>query len=115
VPVQGHVAGGRDEGRRLGVDRRRRQGPGGGGRRQRRFRELTGALRKKVGPAHLVQVADAAGKKEEEKKPAAATAPEYQFYCHYPAPQQATVVYEYPATGYAYGYQCRSANTCAIM
>jgi hypothetical protein len=79
--------------------------------------KLTSALRKKVGPAHLVQVADAAGKKEEPKKPAApATAPEYQqFYCHYPAPQPATLVYEYPATGYAYGYQCRSANTCSIM
>jgi hypothetical protein len=39
VPVQGHVAGGQDEGRRLGVDCWRRQGPGGGGRRQRRFRQ----------------------------------------------------------------------------
>jgi hypothetical protein len=36
VPVQGHVAGGQDEGRRLGVGR---QGPGSGGRRQRRFRQ----------------------------------------------------------------------------
>jgi hypothetical protein len=80
--------------------------------------KLASALRKKVGPAHLVQVADAVEKKEEQKKPAApaaATAPEYQFYCHYPAPQPATVVYEYPATGYTYGYQCRSSNTCSIM
>jgi hypothetical protein len=76
--------------------------------------KLTSALRKKVGPAHLVQVADAAGREEEQKKPdapAPATAPEYQFYCHYPA----TVVYEYPTTGYAYGYQCRSSSTCSIM
>jgi hypothetical protein len=78
--------------------------------------KLTSTLRKKVGPAHLVQVADAAGKKEEQKKPAAAaTVPEYQFYCHYSAQQPATVVYDYPAIGYAYGYQCRSANTCSIM
>jgi hypothetical protein len=78
--------------------------------------KLTSVLRKKVGRAHLVQVADAAEKKEEQKKPAAATTPAYQqFYCHYPASQPATVVYEYPATGCAYGYQCRSANTCSIM
>jgi hypothetical protein len=81
--------------------------------------KLTSVLRKKVGRAHLVQVADAAEKKEEQKKPAApaaATTPAYQqFYCHYPASQPATVVYEYPATRCAYGYQCRSANTCSIM
>jgi hypothetical protein len=75
--------------------------------------KLTSALRKKVGPAHLVEVAD--DSKKEKQKKQDATAPEYQFYCHYPAPQPATVVYEYPASGYAYGYQCGSANTCSIM
>jgi hypothetical protein len=124
VPVPGNVAGGQDEGRRLGVDCQRRQGPGAKDQvvvvgDTVDSVKLTSALHKKVGTTHLVQVADAAGKKVEQNKPAApapATAPEYQqFYCHYPAPQPATVVYEYPATGYAYGYQCRSANTCSIM
>ncbi|GJM85381.1 hypothetical protein PR202_ga01826 [Eleusine coracana subsp. coracana] len=82
--------------------------------------KLTSTLRKKVGSARLVQVADAAKKKEEEKKPAAPpAAPGYQLYYHYPAPPQpASVVYEYPASGYASGYgycSSRPDNTCSIM
>ncbi|TVU29519.1 hypothetical protein EJB05_21089, partial [Eragrostis curvula] len=78
---------------------------------------LTSTLRKKVGPAQLVQVADAG---KEEKKPAAADAvavvPSYYQYYQQPA----TVVYEYPPTGYTYGYgpygyQSRPGNTCSIM
>ncbi|TVU29517.1 hypothetical protein EJB05_21087 [Eragrostis curvula] len=84
--------------------------------------KLTSALRKKVGPAQLLQVADAGKKKEEEKKPAITTTtvvhPSY-FYQYYQQP--ATVVYEYPATGYAYGYgygyghQSGPDSTCSIM
>ncbi|TVU29522.1 hypothetical protein EJB05_21092, partial [Eragrostis curvula] len=66
--------------------------------------KLTSALRKKVGPAQLLQVADAGKKKEEEKKPAITTTavvhPSYYQYYQQPA----TIIYEYPATGYAYGY-----------
>jgi hypothetical protein len=80
--------------------------------------KLTSALRKKVGPAHLVQVIDDVEKNEEQKKQDAPTATavlEYQFYYHYSALQPVTIVYEYPTTGYAYGYQCRSVSTCSIM
>ncbi|TVU29518.1 hypothetical protein EJB05_21088 [Eragrostis curvula] len=79
--------------------------------------KLTSALRKKVGPSQLLQVADAGKKKEEEKKPVitatAAVVPSYYQYYQQPA----NVVYEYPATGYpyGYGYQSRPDNTCTIM
>ncbi|KAL6899682.1 hypothetical protein ACP4OV_006340 [Aristida adscensionis] len=77
---------------------------------------LTSALRKKVGPAQLLQVGDA--KKEDDKKPAAAVAAaEYPWYYHYPPP--AGVVYEHPAAGhgycYSHGYQSRPDNDCSIM
>ncbi|TVU29514.1 hypothetical protein EJB05_21084, partial [Eragrostis curvula] len=77
--------------------------------------KLTSALRKKVGPAQLLQVADAGKKKEEEKKPAIATTATVYPYQYYQQP--ATVVYEYPAAGYTYGYgyQSRPDNTCSIM
>ncbi|KAL6634072.1 hypothetical protein ACP70R_026743 [Stipagrostis hirtigluma subsp. patula] len=84
--------------------------------------ELTSALRRKVGPAQLLQVGDAKKKEDDKKPPAAAAAvAEYPWYYHYPPPQPAAgVVYEYerPAAGYgyAYGYQSRQPdNTCSIM
>ncbi|XP_062222922.1 disease resistance protein Pikm1-TS-like isoform X2 [Phragmites australis] len=72
--------------------------------------KLTSALRKKVGPAQLLQVGEDK-KKEDDKKPAAAfTVPQY-WYCNYPPPQQ------HPAGWYDYGYvyQSRPDNTCSIM
>lgn len=68
--------------------------------------KLTTILRKKMGDAQLVEVAE--DKKKEEKKPdpvAEAAAAYYnQYYYHYPPPP--AVVYDpYP----------RSGNTCTIM
>jgi hypothetical protein len=74
--------------------------------------KFTSALRKKVG------LIDDVEKNEEQKKqdaPTATTVLEYQFYYHYSALQPVTIIYEYPTTGYAYGYQCRSVSTCSIM
>ncbi|XP_062217433.1 disease resistance protein Piks-1-like [Phragmites australis] len=81
--------------------------------------KLTSALRKKVGPAQLVQVGDA--KKDDAKKPPAAAVPQYMsnpWYYHYPAPQPpVSVVYEHPAGGYGYGYgyQTPPDSNCSIM
>ncbi|KAL6634071.1 hypothetical protein ACP70R_026742 [Stipagrostis hirtigluma subsp. patula] len=80
--------------------------------------KLTSALRRKVGPAQLVQVGDAKKKEDDKKPPAAAAAtavPDYlPWYYHYaPPPQQPVgVVYEHPAAGY--GYHSRP-DTCSIM
>uniref|UniRef100_A0ACD5YW84 Uncharacterized protein n=1 Tax=Avena sativa TaxID=4498 RepID=A0ACD5YW84_AVESA len=94
---------------------------------------LISALRRKVGPAQLVQVGDV--KKKEEKKPAAAAAaeaieylssPGYYFPYHYYAwqPEPVSVAYEkqYPVSagdGYGYGYEYACArpepDTCSIM
>ncbi|TVU29515.1 hypothetical protein EJB05_21085 [Eragrostis curvula] len=64
--------------------------------------KLTSALRKKVGPAQLVQVGEA--KKKEEKKPDAVVA-EYPWHYYYPPHgQPVSVVYEQ-----------RPDNTCSIM
>ncbi|RCV07037.1 hypothetical protein SEVIR_1G215500v4 [Setaria viridis] len=85
---------------------------------------LASALRKKVGPAEIVQVA-AEAKKEgggDKKPPAAAAAvplPPYvpsAWYYQYPPPQQPlSFVYEPPAAGYAYGYRARPDSICSIM
>ncbi|XP_002454077.2 uncharacterized protein LOC8055416 [Sorghum bicolor] len=90
--------------------------------------KLASALRKKVGPAEIVQVAAAEAKKEESgaggKNPPATTPtalPEFvastpwYYYQHYPQP--AAVVYEHPAAGYAcaYGDQTRTGSICSIM
>jgi len=69
--------------------------------------KLTSALRKKVGPAHLLQVGEA---KKDDKKPPATVVPAY------PPPHSVTVVYDHPA-GYSwYGYQPQQDTTsCSIM
>ncbi|WVZ74827.1 hypothetical protein U9M48_022954 [Paspalum notatum var. saurae] len=71
--------------------------------------KLTGDLRKKVGPAQLMQVGEA----KEEKKPAPAPGPVTFVYDHpwqYPPPPH--VVYEHP---YGYGYQTSQDSSCSIM
>ncbi|KQK00075.1 heavy metal-associated isoprenylated plant protein 47 [Brachypodium distachyon] len=79
--------------------------------------KLTSALRKKVGPAELLQVGDT--KKEEPEKvknPEGTTVVEYTPYpwqCYHPYPSQPVPVCEYPA-GTAYGYHSRP-GTCSIM
>lgn len=88
--------------------------------------KLTSALRRKVGPADIVQVA-AEAKKEDgggSKPPAPATAtaavlPEFvassTWYCQQ-YPQPAAVVYGHPADGYAYyGCETRTDSICSIM
>jgi hypothetical protein len=71
--------------------------------------KLTSALRKKVGPAHLLQVGEA--KKDDKTKPPAAVVPAY----YYPPPHPVTVVYDHPA-GYSwYGYQAQQDTSCSIM
>ncbi|XP_047077572.1 disease resistance protein Pikm1-TS-like [Lolium rigidum] len=83
--------------------------------------KLTSALRRKVGPAQLVQVGDV--KKEEEKKPAAAAAevveyqshPGYYYPYHYQwQPEPVSVAYPISA-GDGYGYACARPDTCSIM
>ncbi|XP_051209227.1 heavy metal-associated isoprenylated plant protein 47-like [Lolium perenne] len=78
--------------------------------------KLTSALRRKVGPAQLVQVGDV--KKEEEKKPAAAAAEvvEYQSHPGYYQWQPEPVSVAYPiSAGDGYGYACARPDTCSIM
>jgi hypothetical protein len=95
--------------------------------------KLASALRKKVGPAEIVQVAAAEAKKEESgaggKNPPATTPtptavaalPEFvastPWYYYQQYPQPAAVVYEHPAAGYAcaYGDQTRTGSICSIM
>ncbi|CAL5057455.1 unnamed protein product [Urochloa decumbens] len=87
--------------------------------------KLAGALRRKVGPAEVVQVAteakkkDAGGRGDDKKPPAApaAAAIPAVLYYQYPPPQPPVgFVYEPPATGYAYGYhQARPDSICSIM
>ncbi|KAJ1279730.1 hypothetical protein BS78_04G177700 [Paspalum vaginatum] len=73
--------------------------------------KLTGDLRKKVGPAQLMQVGEA--KEEDEKKKPAAPAPGPVTFvydhpcCPPPAPRH--VVYEHP-----YGYGAQDSG-CSIM
>lgn len=70
--------------------------------------KLTGALRKKVGPAHLLQVGEA---KKDDKKPPPAVVPAY-----YPPPHPVNVVYDHPAGYPWYGYQAQHDTTsCSIM
>lgn len=88
---------------------------------------LASTLRRKVGHTEIVQVASAAEAKKDaagagggQNKPpaaAAAAAPQYVWCYQYP-PQQppVSVIYEPPATGYAYGYQAPTpGNICSIM
>lgn len=87
---------------------------------------LASTLRRKVGHTEIVQVASAAEAKKDaagggqNKPPAAASAsaaPQYVWCYQYP-PQQppVSVIYEPPATGYAYGYQAPTpGNICSIM
>ena len=85
--------------------------------------KLTNALRRKVGPAEIVQVAEAKKEGGGGNNPPAATAtalPEFVasspwYYQQYPQPT--AVVYEHPAEGYAcaYGYQTRTDSICSIM
>ncbi|CAN6232234.1 unnamed protein product [Urochloa humidicola] len=84
--------------------------------------KLAGALRKKVGPAEILQVATEANKKDTsggDKKaqaPAPAVAAPAVWYYQYPPPQPpVSFVYEPPAVGYAYGYQARPDSICSIM
>nr|CAB3447055.1 unnamed protein product [Digitaria exilis] len=90
--------------------------------------KLAGALRRKVGPAQILQVDTEAAKKKEggdKKPPAAAAAPaaavvQYvpSALCYQYTPPQAPVsfVYKPPATGYAVGYhKPRYEDPCSIM
>ncbi|TKW39978.1 hypothetical protein SEVIR_1G215600v4 [Setaria viridis] len=73
--------------------------------------ELTSTLRKKVGPAQLVQVGE--DKKEVKPPAAAAPAPYNPWYGYPPAPSQpVSYVYEHP---YGYGCQTREESSCSIM
>ena len=84
--------------------------------------KLTNALRRKVGPAEIVQVAEAKKEGGGGNNPPAATAtalPEFVasspwYYQQYPQP--AAVVYEHPAEGYAcaYGYQTRDRKSTRL-
>ncbi|KAL5211480.1 hypothetical protein ABZP36_022327 [Zizania latifolia] len=68
--------------------------------------KLTNALRKKVGPAVLVEVGDAKKKEEEKKLPA--PAPAGPFMVQYPG-------YYYPNQhhhGYGYGYDYGHGHGC---
>ncbi|CAN6273244.1 unnamed protein product [Urochloa humidicola] len=72
--------------------------------------QLTSALRKKVGPAQLVQVGE--DKKEDKPKPpaAAAAVPVYPAWCYAPPPHPASWVYD------PYGYHTQQDSTsCSIM
>ncbi|KAL6634073.1 hypothetical protein ACP70R_026744 [Stipagrostis hirtigluma subsp. patula] len=76
--------------------------------------KLTSELRKKVGPAQLLQVGDA--KKEDDKKPPAAAAViEYPSHWYYHHPQPGTVVYQHPAAGYGYQARPDTDSNCSIM
>ncbi|WVZ74829.1 hypothetical protein U9M48_022956 [Paspalum notatum var. saurae] len=89
--------------------------------------QLATALRKKVGPADILQVVTDAnkeaaagtggGKKPPAPAAAAAVASNGLWYYQYPPPQQpVNFVYEQPAVGYAYGYpQTQPDSTCSIM
>ncbi|CAL4968571.1 unnamed protein product [Urochloa decumbens] len=86
--------------------------------------KLASALRRKVGPAEIVQVATEAKNKDAggggDKKPpaapaAAAAIPAVWYYQYPPPPPPVSFVYEPPATGYAYGYQARPDSICSIM
>ncbi|CAL4887048.1 unnamed protein product [Urochloa decumbens] len=85
--------------------------------------KLASALRRKVGPAEILQVATEAKKKDAggggDKKPpaapAAAAIPAVWYYQYPPSPPPVSFVYEPPATGYAYGYQARPDSICSIM
>ncbi|CAN6273243.1 unnamed protein product, partial [Urochloa humidicola] len=72
--------------------------------------QLTSALRKKVGPAQLVQVGK--DKKEDKPKPppAAAAVPVYPAWCYAPPSQPPSWVYD------PYGYHTQQDSTsCSIM
>ncbi|OEL19221.1 hypothetical protein BAE44_0019760 [Dichanthelium oligosanthes] len=85
---------------------------------------LATALRKKVGPAQIVQVATEAKKDGGDKKkapaapaPATAAPAVHQYvsspwYYQYPP---VSVVYEPPAAGYAHAYQAPPDSICSIM
>ncbi|KAF8762876.1 hypothetical protein HU200_008971 [Digitaria exilis] len=91
--------------------------------------ELTSALRKKVGPAHIVEVDTEAAKKKEAAATRSPPPPQQlrpplvvqyvpSALCYQYAPPQAPVsfVYKPPATGYAVGYhQPRYDDPCSIM
>jgi len=66
--------------------------------------KLTSDLRKKMGDAQLVEVAE--DKKKEEKKPDP-VADYIQYYYHYPPPP--------PPVGVAYDPYSRPGSTCSIM
>jgi hypothetical protein len=92
--------------------------------------KLTSALRRKVGPAQLVQVGDV---KKEEEKPAAAAAAQVVEYQSHPAgyyyphhyqwqPEPVNIAYEKHysvaaagANGYAYACARPEPGTCSIM
>ncbi|KAL5212020.1 hypothetical protein ABZP36_022867 [Zizania latifolia] len=78
--------------------------------------KLTNALRKKVGPAVLVEVGDAK-KKEEKKPPAGPFMVQYPGY-YYPNPHHHGYGYDY---GHGHGHGCGCGcngsrpGTCSIM
>ncbi|KAF8652997.1 hypothetical protein HU200_062432 [Digitaria exilis] len=75
--------------------------------------ELTSALRKKVGPAHIVEVGEP--KKDDNKKPTPAPVPDYAW-CYAPPPSQPVrFAYDPYGYGYGYGYQERQESSCSIM
>ncbi|PAN06737.1 hypothetical protein PAHAL_1G284700 [Panicum hallii] len=83
---------------------------------------LASALRRKVGPAEIVQLASQAKDEGGGNKAPAASAPapgvpaQYAptaWYYQYPPP--ASVVREPPAAGYAYGYEARADESCSVM
>ena len=75
---------------------------------------LTAALRRKVGPAHILQVGE--DKKDDKKKPPAAPpVPDYYPWCYPPPPSQPAGFLSDPY-GYGYAYQTRQESSiCSIM
>ncbi|KAJ1279731.1 hypothetical protein BS78_04G177800 [Paspalum vaginatum] len=87
--------------------------------------KLATALRKKVGPADILQIGVAEAKEADagaagDKNPRAPFASNVNnglWYYQYPPPQQpVSVAYGQPAVGYAaYGYQTPPDSACSIM
>ncbi|KAG8071222.1 hypothetical protein GUJ93_ZPchr0006g41515 [Zizania palustris] len=84
--------------------------------------KLTNALRKKVGPAVLVEVGDAKKKEEEKKPPAPAPAPAAPFMVQYPGYYYHNQHHHGSGYDYGHGHGCgcgcngsHPAGTCSIM
>ena len=75
---------------------------------------LVSCLRRKVGPAHILQVGE--DKKDDKKKPPPAPpVPDYYPWCYPPPPSQPAGFLSDPY-GYGYAYQTRQESSgCSIM